>query len=104
MGELVGEILHGFNDDMYTLILLINLRKGFDCVDHNILLNKLRKYGISGVAHNWFDSYLHNQGLDTASNKYFLEVKSINIAGPQGSVLGQQLFLFMINDLCNSLR
>ena len=48
--ELVGEILQGFNDDMYTLALLINHRKAFDCVNHNILLNRLRNYGFTGVA------------------------------------------------------
>ena len=35
--ELVGEILHGFNDGMYTLALFINLRKVFDCVKQKIL-------------------------------------------------------------------
>ena len=36
----LGNILHGFHDDMYTLALFINLRKAFDCMDHNMLLNK----------------------------------------------------------------
>ena len=61
IAELVGEILQGFNDDMYTFALFINLRKVLDCVNHNILLNKLRHYGITGAAHDWFDSYLHDQ-------------------------------------------
>ena len=42
VAELVGEILQGFNDNVYTLALFINLYKAFYCVDHNILLNKLR--------------------------------------------------------------
>ena len=52
IAELVGEILQGCNDDMHTLALFIFLRKAFDCVDHNILLNKLSNYGITGVAHD----------------------------------------------------
>ena len=52
IAELVGEILQGFNDDMYTAALFIDLRKAFDCVDDNILLNKLSNYGITGVAHD----------------------------------------------------
>ena len=60
IAEIVGGLLQGFNDDMYTLTLFIDLRKLFDCVDHNILLKKLRNYGITEVAHDWFDGYLHN--------------------------------------------
>ena len=104
IAELVGEIVQGFNDEMYTLALFINLKKVFDCVDHSIFLNKFRNYGIIGVAHDWFDSYLHNQRLYTFISNSFLEVKNINTGVPQSSVLGPQLFLFMINDLCNSLR
>ena len=68
----------------------------FDCVYHNALLNKLRNYGITGEAYDWFDSYLHNQRLYTSVSNNFSEVKLINNGVPQGSVLGPQLFLFMI--------
>ena len=89
---------------MYTLALFIDPRKAFDFVDHNILLNKFSNYGITGIACDWFDSYLHDQRLYTSINNNFLEVKNINTGVLQGSVLGPQIFLFMINDLCNSLR
>ena len=52
----MGDILQEFSDDVYTFALFIDLRKAFDCVDHNILLNKLSKSGINGIAHDWFDS------------------------------------------------
>ena len=82
IAELVGKILQVFNDDMYTLSLFISLRKMFDCVDHNILLNKLRNYGITWVADDWFNSFLCNQRLYTSINNNFLEVKNINIKSP----------------------
>ena len=50
-------------DSMMTCIplaLFTDLRKAFDYVDHNILLNKLSNYGITGVSHDCFDGYLHN--------------------------------------------
>ena len=39
----------------------LTFKKAFDTVDHSILIKKLDKLGIRGLANKWFVSYLTNR-------------------------------------------
>ena len=56
------------DDGKYTANIFIDLKKAFDTVDHDILLAKLRKYGVDNLELAWFTSYLTNR-------KQFCKVK-----------------------------
>ena len=40
----------------YTAMIFIDLKKAFDKVDHQILLDKIQLHRITGHAHKWFSS------------------------------------------------
>ena len=58
---LTEEISTTIDKRQYFVSIFVDLKKAFDTIDHTILLKKLSKYGIRGVAHKWVSSYLENR-------------------------------------------
>ena len=88
------------------MTFFLDLKKAFDTLDHNVLLDKIEKYGIRGNCLKWLHSYLTNRMQRVEANGTTSKWKEIKYGVPQGSILGPLLFLIYINDLplaCKSL-
>ena len=87
------------NTGRYTALMFIDLKKAFDTVDHDILLKKIQRYGVSGIGHAWFTSYLQDRRQLCKVNGVSPRIEEIHCGVSQGSCLGPLLFIFYINDL-----
>ena len=88
----------------YNGVVFFDIKKAFDTVDHEILLCKLNKYGISGVELSWFKSYLSDRKQSCFLNGESSSFTFVECGIPQGSCLGPLLFIIYINDLPNTLK
>ena len=73
--------------------------KCYDSISHEVLLFKLEKYGIRGIEHNWFKSYLNGRKQASLCNNILSSFCDVKSGVPQGLILGPVLFLLFMSDL-----
>ena len=100
----MNQITEAFSQGKYTLGIFLDFSKAFDTVNHNILLEQLKVYGIQSENLKWFRSYLSNRKQFILYDDFKIDMKIVKCGVLQGSILGPLLLLVFVNDFGNSTK
>ncbi|CAB4033726.1 Hypothetical predicted protein [Paramuricea clavata] len=80
-------------------IFFADFKKGFDLVDHNVIIDELLKLQVSPAIIRWIKSFLTSREQCVKIGPSFSSWKPVNGGLPQGPKLGPLLFAILVNSL-----
>ena len=79
LSYLNNKIMNGFDNKLYTGMILIDLQKAFDTIDHDIFLDKIRCLGFSDSSISWYKSYLESRYFKISIGNLYSEQEQLNV-------------------------
>jgi hypothetical protein len=93
--KLTNDIVMALNNKRKSGGIFFDLEKAFDCIDHDILMTKIKYYGINGGIYSLIESYLENRYQRVKYNNKLSNWGKINKGVPQGSILGTTVIFYL---------
>jgi hypothetical protein len=92
------------NNNSYVIIVLLDLSKAFDLVDHNILINELIRLEVNMCDVLWLSDFLYQRSQCVKEGNQLSKFCNIFNGTPQGTKLAPLLFVIVINRILVNFR
>ena len=96
---ITDKALEAMDAKKVTLVVLLDLSKTFDSINHVTLLANLQALGVSRASLDWFKSYLSERLQCVRIEAETSSLQGISHGVPQGSILGPALFTIYLNNI-----
>ena len=97
--DIIDTITRRMEKGNIPITIYLDLSKAFDSLNHTILLDKLKFYGIQGSSLNLIENYLKNRKQCVEIYNIGPAFTNILTGVPQGTILGPLLFIIYMNDI-----
>jgi hypothetical protein len=104
--KLTNEILIAMNNKLLVGGIFCDLEKSFDCVNHDILLSKLKFYGVRDKDLQLYQSYLGNRYCrmavydDSENSNKFSNWAIVRHGVSQGTLIKQIMYTLQLREIC----
>ena len=86
--------------DTHAGIFFTDFSKGFDLVDHNILIQEMELLGVHEATIRWIGLFLTDRSQRVRIGQAYSQPVTPNGGIPQGTKLTPLLFAMLVNNLC----
>ena len=104
MMQVLDRVYQATDRNLMTSLMVIDQSSAFDCVNHAILIRKLRKYNCSEDIITWMQNYLNYGTQFVSIGCHNSDMIALYRGVPQGSILGRLLYSIYMNELSETTR
>ena len=101
--EVLKQLHENWNDNNYSGCLFVDFSRAFDSIDHRILAEKLKLYGLDVNPQKFMQEYMACRKQSTTVNGFCSPQAQVTYGTAQGSILGPLIFILYVNDIFMSL-
>ena len=99
LSQLTDLMYEASENKQIAIAMSVDETAAFDCINFNVLYQKMELYKFDATTNAWFQNYLQNRSQFVAIGAHSSNFQKLEHGVPQGSILGPTIFNLYINEL-----